>query len=89
VAACGDQELVGDLEEIENHLSVTEEKLGAALLRAAPEELLAEFRREVEHGLASHRRKMSAPQIESLQRQFLKKRLFEHYGVPRLSLFYL
>jgi hypothetical protein len=38
VAACGDQELVGDLEEIENHLSVTEEKLGAALLRAAPEE---------------------------------------------------
>jgi hypothetical protein len=89
VAACGEQELTADLQEIENHLSVTEEKLGAALLRAAPEELLAEFRREVEHGLASHRRKMSAHQIESLQRQFLKKRLFEHYGVPRLSLFYL
>ena len=89
VAACRDQELTADLEEIENHLSVTEEKLGAALLRASPEELLAEFRREVEHGLIPHRRKMSAPQIESLQRQFVKKRLFEHYGVPRLSLFYL
>jgi uncharacterized protein with gpF-like domain len=88
-ATRGDQELVSDLEEIENHLAVTEEKLAAALLRAAPEELLVEFRREVEHALASHRRKMSAPQIESLQRQFLKKRLFEHYGVPRLSLFYL
>jgi len=32
---------------------------------------------------------MSAHQIESLERQFLKKRLFEHYRIPRLSLFYL
>ena len=32
---------------------------------------------------------VAGPQIESLERQFLKKRLFEHYEVPRLSLFYL
>jgi len=32
---------------------------------------------------------MSGSQIESLERQFLKKRLFEYYRVPRLSLFYL
>jgi hypothetical protein len=32
---------------------------------------------------------MTGVQIESLERQFLKKRLFEHYRVPRLSLFYL
>jgi hypothetical protein len=89
VAGCSDQELAGDLEEIENHLSATEEKLTAALLHAASVELLAEFRREVERGLASYRRNMSAPQIESLERQFLKKRLFDYYAVPRLSLFYL
>jgi hypothetical protein len=88
-AGRGDKELESALEEIENHLSATEEKLTAALLRAAPVELLADFRAEVERELASYRRKMSAPQIESLQRQFLKKRLFEHYAVPRLSLFYM
>lgn len=83
------KDLEGALEEIEIHLSATEEKLSAALMRAAPVELLADFRAEAQRALATYRRKMSAPQIESLERQFLKKRLFEHYGVPRLSLFYL
>jgi hypothetical protein len=32
---------------------------------------------------------MTAAQIDSLERQFLKKRLFEYYRVPRLSLFHL
>jgi hypothetical protein len=89
LAAREPAELESGLEEIENHLSATEEKLTASLVRAASVDLLAEFRREVERGLAAYRRKMSAPQVESLQRQFLKKRLFEHYAVPRLSLFYL
>jgi hypothetical protein len=89
MAARAPTELETGLEEIENHLSAAEEKLGAALMRAASVDLLAEFRLEAERGLAAYRRKMSAPQIESLQRQFLKKRLFEHYKVPRLSLFYL
>ncbi len=78
-----------NLEELERHLTALEEKLTASLTRAAPVELLAEFRREVERGLIPYRRKMPAAQIESLERQFLKKRLFEHYQVPRLSLFYL
>ena len=34
-------------------------------------------------------RNMTAAQLDSLERQFLKKRLFEHYQLPRLSLFYL
>jgi DNA repair exonuclease SbcCD ATPase subunit len=78
-----------DLNELENFLTALEEKLTALLTRASSVELLAEFRREVEGGLAAYRRKMSGAQIESLERQFLKKRLFEHYRVPRLSLFYL
>jgi len=78
-----------DLNELENFLTALEEKLTALLTRASSVELLAEFRREVDRGLVAYRRKMSGSQIESLQRQFLKKRLFEYYRVPRLSLFYL
>ena len=82
-------EWAADLEDLEQHLSALEDKLTAAVTRAAPVELLANVRREVEQGLVSYRQKMTGPQIESLQRQFIKKRLFEHYAVPRLSLFYL
>jgi hypothetical protein len=78
-----------NLREVEEELTAVEEKLSAALTRAASVEKLAELRREVGRGLASSRRRMTAAQIESLERQFLKKRLFEHFGVPRLSLFYL
>jgi hypothetical protein len=78
-----------DLEELERHMTVLEEKLTASLTRASSVDLLGQFHREVESGLAPYRRKMTGPQIESLERQFLKKRLFEHYHVPRLSLFYL
>jgi ribosome-binding protein aMBF1 (putative translation factor) len=78
-----------DVEELERHMTALEEKLAASLTRASSVDLLGQFHREVERGLAPYRRKMTAVQIESLERQFLKKRLFEHYHVPRLSLFYL
>ncbi|HKS97877.1 MAG TPA: hypothetical protein VJV74_17305 [Terriglobia bacterium] len=85
----GVPEDVSDLQPLENLLTALEEKLTPAVTRAASVELVAEIRQEGERGMASCRRNMTAPQIELLQRQFLKKRLFEHYGVPRLSLFYL
>lgn len=78
-----------DLEQLESRFSVLEDKLTASLTRAASVDLLARFRSEIDRGLAPSRRKMTALQIESLERQFLKKRLFEHHQVPRLSLFYL
>ncbi len=78
-----------DLQPLENTLSALEEKLTASVTHAAPVELIAQIRQEVQRGLVSCRQTMTGPQIESLERQFLKKRLFEHYGVPRLSLFYL
>jgi hypothetical protein len=84
-----DREWETDLEDLEQQLSALEEKLAASLTRAAEINLLTEVRREVDRGLVSYRQKMTGPQIESLQRQFIKKRLFEHHGVPRLSLFYL
>lgn len=78
-----------NLEELESTMSALEEKLSASLIRASSMELLGQFKREVQRELIPCRQKMTGAQIESLERQFLKKRLFEHYQVPRLSLFYL
>jgi hypothetical protein len=81
--------LLADLEELEIRLTALEEKLNASLTRASSVDLLAEIQGQVERGLGPYRRKMSGPQIESLERQFRKRSLLEHYQLPRLSLFYL
>ena len=81
--------LLANLEELEIRLAAMEEKLTAALTRASSLERLAEIQGQVERGLGPYRRKMSGPQIESLQRQFRKRALMEYYQLPRLSLFYM
>ncbi len=78
-----------DFESLERELTVLEEKLAAALTRAAPAELLVELRAEADRAMARYRRAMTAAEIERLERQLLKKRLFERFAAPRLSLFYL
>jgi hypothetical protein len=78
-----------DLEDIERRLTVVEEKLTAALTASAPEEFLLDIRREMDHQLAPYRRKMNAAQLAQLERQYMQKRLWERYNLPRLSLFYL
>lgn len=78
-----------DLEDLERRLTVLEEKLSAALSAEADEEALLSVRREMDRSLAPYRRKMSAEQLSQLERQYIQKRLFEHFNVPRLSLFYL
>jgi len=79
----------GDLEETERILTALEEKLNATLQRGTPVEVLTQLRAEVDRGLATFRRKMPAPEVDLLERRFLKNRLLEHYKIPRLSLFYL
>lgn len=78
-----------DLEDIERRLTVLEEKLSATLSADADEESMLAIRREMDHSLAPYRRKMSAAQLTQLERQYIQKRLFEQFGLPRLSLFYL
>jgi hypothetical protein len=78
-----------DLEDFERRMTVLEEKLSAALAADADEEALLAIRREMDRSLAPYRRKMSAEQLVQLERQYTQKRLFEHFEVPRLSLFYL
>lgn len=78
-----------NLEDLERHLTVFEEKLQAALTQALPASELVELRREVDRGLAPYRRRMKTEQLALIESQFLQKKLFERYRLPRLSLFYL
>jgi len=77
------------LEDLERRLTVMEEKMFAALLAATADKELVAVRAEADRDLAPYRRKMSAAQIEQLQKQYVHKRLLEKYGLPRLSLFYM
>lgn len=77
------------LEDLERRLTVAEEKLFAVLLAVIPDEQIVRERAEADRELAPYRSKMSGPQIEQLQKQFVHKRLLEKYGLPRLSLFYM
>src|SRR5579862_5203904 len=78
-----------DLEDLERRITVLEEKLSASLTAGATEDTLLEIRRDLDRQLAPHRRRMTADQLHHLERQYSQKRLFEKFGVPRLSLFYL
>jgi hypothetical protein len=78
-----------DLEDLERRLTVLEDSLYAALQAAADGEIVLEIRREMDRQLAPYRRKMTAEQLALLEQQYLRRRLFESYGLPRLSLFYL
>jgi hypothetical protein len=77
------------LEDLERHLTVMEEKIFAALLASTPDEEVLAVRAEADRDLSPYRRKMSAAQIEQLQKQYVHKRLLEKYALPRLSLFYM
>lgn len=77
------------MEELERRLAVAEEKLLAALLAATPDEALVQVRSQADCDLAPYRSKMTAAQIEQLQKQYIYKRLLEQHHVPRLSLFYM
>ena len=78
-----------DLEGMERRLSAVEEKLTAALLAAADENVLVDIHADLDKQLAPYRRRMSAEQLSQLERQYTQKRLLERFGLPRLSLFYL
>ena len=77
------------LEDLERRLTVMEEKLFAALLASTPDEEVVAVRAQADRDLAPYRSKMSAAQIDQLQKQYVHKRLLEKYHLPRLSLFYM
>jgi hypothetical protein len=77
-----------DLEDVERRLTVLDDKIHAALLSQANEDLLLRVRREMDGQLAAYRSKMKAEQLAMVERQYLQKRLLEEFRLPRLSLYY-
>jgi hypothetical protein len=77
------------LEEMEQSLTVLEEKLFAILLTGTPETELVALRQQAAAELAPYRSRMPAMQIRQVEQQFLHKRLLEKFTLPRLSLFYM
>lgn len=77
------------LEDLEQRLTVMEEKLFAVLMTATPDEDLVNVRAEADRDIAPYRRNLTAAQVEQLHKQYVHKRLLERSGVPRLSLFYM
>jgi hypothetical protein len=77
------------LEELDQTLTVLEEKIFAALMTAADESELTALREQATRELAPYRGKMQAVQIKQVQQQFLQKKLLEARKLPRLSLFYM
>lgn len=80
---------INDLESLEQHLTILEEKMIGAVRGAQSEEQLLQARRELDSTLRPYRGKMTADQISMLERQYLDRLLLERSGLPRLSLFYL
>lgn len=77
------------LPELDRQLSVLDDKLYSALLLATPAPALTRLKAELESELAPYRRKLRPEQMAMIERQFTQRRLLEHAGLPRLSLFFL
>ena len=78
-----------NLEDLERHLTVLEEKMMAFARTQQREEDMLAARRALDLELRPYRGKMSADQLARLERQYLDRRLLESLGLPRLSLFYM
>ncbi len=79
----------GDLETLEQRLTVLEQKMIAVARARQSEDQGLQARQDLDSYLRPWRGKMTAPQIAMLEAQFLDRAMLESAGLPRLSLFYL
>lgn len=85
-----DLEALGnDLEQLDQRLTVIEERMIARLRGETSDQELFDARRSFDQQLKPYRGKMSAEQLAMLEKQFLERKLLETRHLPRLSLFYL
>ncbi len=88
IAASAETEYA-DLERLEQRLVTLEQKAAAIARTLQSEDDLLRVRQDLDRQLRPYRGKMTAAQLDLLERQYLDRRLFEDAGLPRLSLFYL
>jgi hypothetical protein len=78
-----------DLESLERKLTVPEENVSTLLEQEVSDDQRSQIHREMDKSLQPYRGRMSSGQISQLEKQYLQKRVFEAFEIPRLSLFYL
>lgn len=77
------------LEELDQRLTVLEEKMVSIARAKLTEEDMLEARRQLANQLRPYRSRMTADQLKMVEKQFLDRHDIERAGLPRLSLFYL
>lgn len=78
-----------NLEELDQRLTALEDKVSALARTMLSDEELFRMRRELELQLKPYRSKMTADQIARLEKTYLDKKVYDHFRLPRLSLFYM
>ena len=89
LAEAAERDQAGDLEAIEQRLTVLDQRMTAAAMQAMAEDELLNARQEMDRQLAPYRTKMTAEQLALLEKQYLDRKCLDGRGLPRLSLFYL
>lgn len=77
------------LQEMDQWLTAADDQIFVSLESAAPLDVLVAARAACERELAPHRRRLKTEQLAMVERQLLRRRLLEHYRLPRLSLFFM
>ena len=78
-----------DARKLEDSLTGIERLLDDAIRRAVSERELEPANAEVDSQVKPYKRHMDKAAFEQTRENLLRKRLREHFGVPRLSLFFL
>ncbi len=79
---------LGDLEVVERRLATLEDRLYAVGTISLSADRVLAIRSEFDYQVRPYRRKLSAEQLASLERGFMRRKTLEALGVARLSLFY-
>ena len=78
-----------DARKLEESLTGVDRMLDEAIRTATTRDQLSSITAEIESQLKPYKRQMDQAAYEQTRANLLRKRLREHFGVPRLSLFYL
>ena len=78
-----------DARKLEESLTGLERLLDDAMRKTVPGSAIEAARAEVEAQLKPYQRHMDKSAFEQTRDNLLRKRLREHFGIPRLSLFFL
>jgi len=78
-----------DARKLEDSLTGIDRMLDTAISAAATDGALGPLVTEIDSQLKPYKRHMDKAAFEQTRDNLLRKRLREHFGVPRLSLFYL